>query len=92
MLKDESSGRSMEESVIATSLKAIQGAHRDNIILLFRALALAPEDAQLPLEVTIRLYQAESGSLDRQPKLLSIRRWLKVLIDRSLVGILAPYQ
>jgi hypothetical protein len=78
--------RSMEERVIQTSLNAIQGPHRDQILRLFRALAVVPEDTRIPVEVCGMLFEAEAGAaMPKPPPLLNIRRWLRQLIDRSLV-------
>ena len=79
--------RSIEDSVIFTSLNAITGAHRTSILALFRALALAPEDAFVPLEVLRLMYNAAQPTTDKipPPSLLNIRRWLKVLQGLSLV-------
>eukprot|EP01043_Picozoa_sp_COSAG02_P123023 COSAG02_NODE_59974_length_272_cov_1.196532_1_plen_81_part_01 len=41
--------RTMEERIIRTSLKAITGTHRDQILRLFHAFAAAPEDTHLPI-------------------------------------------
>jgi hypothetical protein len=57
---------------------------------------LLPEDAQCPLPVLRMLFDAaaaakaegakgRSESVKRQPTILDIRRWLKVLLDRALV-------
>jgi hypothetical protein len=81
-------GRSMEESVIAASLRGIGGRHRTQTLALFRAMALLPEDVTAPLEVLAMIYEAEvsgGGGSDKRPTLLHVRRWLKQLVDRSLV-------
>ena len=81
--------RSMEESVISTSLRGITGPHRQSTLALFRALALAPEDVQTPLEAVRLMYEAAQAHAaeGRAPPLsvMQIRRCLKLLIDRSLV-------
>jgi hypothetical protein len=90
MMKDEFSDtgqdRSMEERIIRTSLSAIKGPHRGKILSLFYAFAIVPEDTRTPIEVVTHLFEAESATpLPKPPSLLHIRRWLKVLIDRSLL-------
>ena len=76
----------MEERIIRTSLNAIKGPHRDKILRLFNAFAIVPEDTRTPIEVVAMLFEAESETpLPKPPSLLNIRRWLKVLIDRSLI-------
>eukprot|EP01043_Picozoa_sp_COSAG02_P063948 COSAG02_NODE_9206_length_2289_cov_1.807306_1_plen_144_part_00 len=83
---DSGQNRSMEERIIRTSLGAIKGVHHDKILRLFNAFAVAPEDTRLPIEVVASLFEAESETpLAKAPSLLNIRRWLKVLIDRSLI-------
>lgn len=77
---------SMEERIIRTSLNAIAGPHRADILRLFNAFAVTPEDMQLPIEVIAALFEAESETpLAKPPSIWKIRKWLKVLIDRSLV-------
>jgi hypothetical protein len=71
-----------EVSVIATSLRGIKGAQRESILQLFKALALVREDVSPPLEALCLMFEVQSG---RRPSVLEIRRYLKCLIDRSLV-------
>jgi hypothetical protein len=116
VLKDEfgtgGQVRSMENSVIRTSLRSIKGRQREHIIRLFCGFALIPEDTAPPLEVLRMMYDATPatiGSLDNRdapgssstttesqvsaaggkteplPPQLLIRKWLKLLIDRSLI-------
>jgi hypothetical protein len=52
-------------------------------------MSLIPEDVQPPLEVLAMMYEAEVSSDDdvpgsKRPTLLNLRRWLKMLLDRSL--------
>ena len=83
---DSGQDRGMEERIIRTSLSAIKGPHRDKILRLFNAFAIVPEDIQIPIEMVAMLFEAESETpLPKPPPLLNIRRWLKVLIDRSLI-------
>ena len=81
--------QSMEENVIVASLRGIRGRHRVEIVALFRAMCLIPEDVQAPLDVLAMMYEAEVSSDDdvpgsKRPTLLNLRRWLKTLLDRSL--------
>ena len=99
MLQDEfeqnGQTRTIEESVIAASLRSIGGARRENIVNLFMAMALIPEDVFAPLDILAMIYEAEVSGNDsdgrgsvggsHRPSLLKLRRWLKILIDRSLV-------
>ena len=83
---DSGQDRSMEEHIIRTSLAAIKGVHRDKILRLFNAFAIVPEDTQLPIDMVAMLFEAENETpLDKPPSVLNIRRWLKFLIDRSLI-------
>ena len=90
MMEDEFSDTgqddSMEERVIRTSLSGIKGPHRDNVLRLFYAFAIVPEDTRTPIEMVRMLFEAESETpLPKPPSLINVRRWLKVLIDRSLI-------
>lgn len=78
---------SREEAIIATSLKGIQGAASTEILTLFKSMALLPEDAQCPLDVIPIIYHAEAhgDATAKPPSLIRIRKWLSVLIERSLV-------
>jgi hypothetical protein len=85
------SQQTVEEIVIATSLKGIHGAQAENIVSLFKALALIPEDTRCPLDVMAMVFEActtvtgDCSEPVKRPSITSIRRWLKTLIDRSLV-------
>lgn len=88
-LANSDEGRNATDTIFASSLRAIDGAHADAARTLFRAMGLVPEDTRVPLQALIMLYEAEvqaqGRSLQKQPSVLNIRRWLKILIDRSLV-------
>lgn len=76
--------KSIGERIIATSLKSLKGPESQHIIALFRAMALIPEDQQCPLEVLPLLLQADSVG-EKRYSVLRVRKWLKKLLDRSLV-------
>eukprot|EP01050_Picozoa_sp_SAG11_P002065 SAG11_NODE_100_length_16863_cov_12.374911_7_plen_686_part_00 len=76
--------KSIEERIIATSLKSLKGPESQQIIALFHAMALIPEDQQCPLEVLPLLLEAHSVG-ERRRSVLRVRKWLKKLLDRSLV-------
>jgi hypothetical protein len=77
---------SREEAIIATSLKGVKGAAASDILTLFKSMALLAEDAQCALDVIPIIFHAEAGDTDaKPPNLIRIRKWLKVLIDRSLI-------
>ena len=82
---DGSAARSAEDRIIATSLKAITGPHKDNIRLLLRTFGLVPEDCKIPLEMLQWVMEAEAGPSLPKPSIQNLRRWVKALIDRSLV-------
>jgi hypothetical protein len=73
------SSRSAEESIIATSLNAIKGKHKDAATRLFRSFAMVPEDCKIPLEALAMVFEAEMGGdgPTQTPKLLDLRRWTK---------------
>jgi hypothetical protein len=80
----------MEEHIISTSLKGIKGPSSKQVIALFKAMALIPEDQTCPVEMMPLIYQAEADGAaatrgQKQPSLLRVRKFLKALIDRSLV-------
>ena len=85
--EEDGGAHSVEETIIATSLKGIQGSHKANTILLFKALALAAEDTRIPPGIQVMMFEAtaSSGGPVKRPGRAHIRRWMKTLIDRSLV-------
>jgi hypothetical protein len=80
-----SEARSVEDSVICSSLQALKGSHQLPVRTLLLAFALCPEDVKVPLEVLSWVVEAELGDGSAAPSLLHMRRWTKMLIDRSLV-------
>ena len=99
MMRDELSvdgeARSAEDTVIATSLRAISGPHAESAQALLRAFRLVPEDVQCPLEALQCVYAASTdveadqrgGSSDRPPllQIYQLRKITKMLIDRCLL-------
>ena len=80
--------RAMENSVIRTSLRSISGSSKDEIINLFLIFAMVPEDTQVPLEILEMMLDASGfykGSDVKLPSRIQIRRWVKALINRSLI-------
>ena len=89
-MNDPDGSLSVEESVIRASIKAIPKKIRKQVTQLFHGFALAPEDTLVPLPVVGMLYDAcssfgDSGASAKPLPRLQIRRYLKALIDRSLV-------
>lgn len=85
---NEDGGSSIEESVIRVSIKAIPTKMRKQCTQLFVSFSLVPEDTAVPLAVLGMVFDA-CGDLATDGKTLlsrlQVRRFLKVLIDRSLV-------
>ena len=94
---------SIEEGVIRASVKSIPETIQKNVVRLFHAFSLVPEDCQIPLDVLGMIYEACNhgpaaagktpaarrgsigGARTKSISRLHIRKYLKVLIDRSLV-------
>ena len=71
--------KNMEDHIIATSLKGLAGAQKSQIVALFHAMALLPEDQHCPLEVLPWLIHADSmDSANARPlhSVLRVRKWL----------------
>jgi hypothetical protein len=74
----------VEEQVIAASVKRIPSKIQKQVLKLFLSFAMIPEDTHVPLDVLGMLYDAQAD--DSKPiSRLHVRKYLKVLIDRSLV-------
>ena len=92
-LKDPFGSMSVEASVIRVSIKAIPKKIRANVVRLFYAFALIPEDTPVPLPVLGMIFDAcgnptpAHGTATGKTTVsrLQARRYLKILIDRSLV-------
>ena len=72
--------------MIRASLRGLKGSAQEqaNVKALLKLFALVPEDTHCPLEVLLLIFKAVhegSGSVS----IMHIRKWLRVLIDRSLV-------
>ena len=90
VLKDDfadGSQQSVEETVIKTSLNSISGSQKEKITALFKCLALIPEDTAVPLDILAMIFQASCSTKEKpapRPRIMMIRKWMKVLIERSL--------
>ena len=99
---DDAEASSMADKVIMASLANIRGATKQQVVHLFNAFALVPEDTFCPLEIMTILYEAEvlaqqtvaaglppptstAIAQSKPPSRLLIRKWLKILTNRSLV-------
>ena len=84
--------RSIEETVILASLKGLERGVQQ----MFYCLALSAEDAILPMEAIVVLFEAaqtvlHSGADSQKHRkapisILSARRMVKILLDRSLIN------
>jgi len=81
---------SVEEGVIRASIKAIPKAIQQQVVQLFVGFALVAEDTHVPLPVISLIYDACGDGADGTKPLsrLHTRKYLKILIDRSLVWCL----
>jgi hypothetical protein len=79
-------GVSPTTAVIRTSLSEVRASEQErrSVRLLFKAMAMAPEDTIIPLEV-IQIMYVSSARTNRLPTIAQVRRWLRRLIDRNLV-------
>jgi hypothetical protein len=85
-LRGNEQAASREQAVIRASLAGLKGSERDRTGArnLFKLFGLVPEDTSCPLECLQLMYDAVYEP-DRSTSVLHIRKWLKMLIDRSLV-------
>ena len=87
-LADPHGDFSVEERVIRASMKSIPKNIQTQVTRLFHGFALVPEDTLIPLPVLGMVYDACGDPSESETKPLSrmfIRKYLKVLIDLSLV-------
>ena len=85
-MNDPEGSLSIEESVIRASIKAIPKKIQTQVTQLFHGFALIPEDTHVPLPVLGMVFYACQNPANVKPlSRLQVRRYLKVLIDRSLV-------
>ena len=96
MIREELSvdgdARSAEDTVIATSLRAIKGPHAESARMLLRAFRLVPEDVKCALEALQCVYAASngveadcSGVAAGTLSFYQLRKITKMLIDRCLL-------
>ena len=79
----ENEDTSNEQRVIRASLAGLRGSEREKtgVRQLFKLFALVPEDTVAPLQTLQLMYMAVYDTATTS--LLHIRKWLKVLVDRS---------
>jgi lambda repressor-like predicted transcriptional regulator len=85
-LRGNEAATSREQGVIRASLAGLKGSERDKTGArqLFQLFGLVPEDTSCPLECLQMMYDAVYEP-DRSTSVLHIRKWLKMLLGRSLV-------
>ena len=85
-LRGDEQAASREQAVIRASLAGLKGSERDKAGArqLFKLFGLVPEDTACPLECLQMMYDAVYATT-KGTSVLHIRKWLKLLIDRSLV-------
>ena len=81
----ESHSGGAEEGMIRASLRGLKGSATEqaNVKSLLLLFGLVPEDTHCPLEVLFLMFNAVHT--DVSATLMHIRKWLRVLINRSLV-------
>jgi hypothetical protein len=89
LLRDEmrSSRRdeALEYRVIAASLNAIPACDRDACKQVFRCFAVVPEDTYVPLSALQMIHSALRGSEGDLMPQLQLRKYMQILLNRSLV-------
>ena len=88
MLKEElreSHSGGVEEGMIRASLRGLKGSAQEqlNVKSLLLLFGLVPEDTHCPLEVLLLMFTAVHPHANAT--LMHIRKWLRILINRSLV-------
>eukprot|EP01047_Picozoa_sp_COSAG01_P057793 COSAG01_NODE_6725_length_3527_cov_1.558051_3_plen_371_part_01 len=81
----ESHSGGTEEGMIRASLRGLRGSptEQKNVKSMLLIFSLVPEDTHCPLEVLLLMFTAvHPGS---RATIMHLRKWLRVLIDRSLV-------
>eukprot|EP01046_Picozoa_sp_COSAG06_P074764 COSAG06_NODE_23027_length_704_cov_6.700826_1_plen_234_part_11 len=81
----ESHSGGAEGGMIRASLRGLKGsvAEQSNVRSLLLLFGLVPEDTHCPLEVLLLMFTAVHP--DAGATLMHIRKWLRILINRSLV-------
>ena len=81
----ESHSGGREEGMIRASLRGLKGSAKEqaNVKSLLLLFALVPEDTHCPLEVLLLMFNAVHQ--DSGATVMHFRKWLRILINRSLV-------
>jgi hypothetical protein len=84
----ESHSGGTEEGMIRASLRGLKGsaAEQENVKAVLNLFAVVPEDTHCPLEVLLLMFKAtDSTGSAVAVSIMHLRKWLRILIDRSLV-------
>ena len=83
---DNAEGTSLQDSIIIASVKSIVGKDAKQTTSLLVNAAVFGEDQRVPMKVFLPLYLAASKQVEAQAvTIATIKRWLSVLIKRSLM-------
>eukprot|EP01051_Picozoa_sp_SAG22_P004563 SAG22_NODE_247_length_13918_cov_7.885375_7_plen_1317_part_00 len=76
-----------EQKIIAASLSKLSGGSKEkqSIVQLFQLFGRVPEDTVAPLETLALMYAAVYKQGAQKVTVLHLRKWLRQLINRSLV-------
>jgi hypothetical protein len=76
---------SVADAIILSGMRSLPAVQRDGAAMLFKCFAYVPEDCRVPFEMMQLLLETQIAAGNSPPTRLALRRWLKLLIDRSLV-------
>ena len=81
----ESHSGGTEEGMIRASLRGLKGSATEqaNVRSLLLLFAMVPEDTHCPLDVLLLMFNAVHAGTETT--MMHIRKWLRVLLNRSLV-------
>ena len=83
---DGAGGTSLQDSIIIASVNSIVGKDSEQMKSLLVNAAVFGEDQRVPMKVFLPLYVAASEQAEAQAvTIVTIKRWLSVLIKRSLM-------
>merc|ERR550514_2278876 len=74
----------IEDRLISASLRAYEGAEREQVVALFTLFALFPEDVPVPRGLFDLLASSIFGASGKRPQ-LKVRSWLTALLRLSLL-------
>merc|ERR1719408_64444 len=74
----------IEDRLISASLRAYDGAEREEVVALFTSFAMFPEDVPVPGKLFDLLASSIFGATGKRPQ-LKVRSWLTALLRLSLL-------